>query len=386
MIDHPDRLSPRFPPVIQPQVKNEITDALERIGADFGYSSAACGADILFIEAMLERSAEINIVLPFNKADFIETSVRFAGPDWLARFDRVMEKAKKIYYATEEGYLNDDVLFNYGAAQIFGMGILRAKQLESDVLLLSVADSGSEIQTGGTLENIFSWKDCGYETELIDLSKIRNQAGQYNNKQRDDTSDNLNVAHPHAFTQAVSIARDIRTMLFADVVGFSKIGEAEAPSFFVDFLNEIADMIHSYPVGPAFYNTWGDGLFLVYQDIEAAADIALLLRDTVKNKDWQSVGLPEETSIRIGMHAGPVYSAHDPIVNRQNYYGSHVNRAARIEPVTTPGSVFISEQTACLLALTNNDSFTCDYLGPIDLAKKYGSGVLYRLRRKNEIE
>jgi len=106
----------------------------------------------------------------------------------------------------------------------------------------------------------------------------------------------------------------------------------------------------------------------------------------VKQKKWEDVGLPMETNIRIGLHTGPVYSATDPIINKHNYYGTHVNRAARIEPITTPGSVFISEQAASILTSTNNDNFICDYLGSIDLAKKYGTGVIYRLRRKGEVE
>ena len=102
--------------------------------------------------------------------------------------------------------------------------------------------------------------------------------------------------------------------------------------------------------------------------------------------DWEKVDLPNDTNIRIALHAGPVYCAHDPIIQKENFFGAHVNRAARIEPVTTPGSVFVSEQTACLLATQGSKAFSCDYLGVMDFAKKFGSGALYRLRRTNEID
>ena len=85
MIDAPNVERPRFPPDIEPRVRTGITAVLERLGADFGYSSVACGADILFVEAMLERGGEAHIVLPFKREDFVETSVRFAGADWVAR-------------------------------------------------------------------------------------------------------------------------------------------------------------------------------------------------------------------------------------------------------------------------------------------------------------
>ena len=47
---------------------------------------AACGGDILFIEACLKRNMRVEILLPFAEADFIKESVAFAGDDWVTRF------------------------------------------------------------------------------------------------------------------------------------------------------------------------------------------------------------------------------------------------------------------------------------------------------------
>lgn len=384
MIDALDREIARFTPDMEAAVKQAIVDDLDRLDAGFAYCSAACGADILFIEAMLERDAEVHVILPFKKEDFIMTSVAFAGDEWVRRFNDVIERAEYITYATDEGFLNDQILFEYCASLMSGMAILRADQLETEPVLLAVLESSDEIKLGGTLANVLNWKKSGYKTEIIELDKMK--TAQHENDVVTTEQNNIAVNEVKNTTLSHSISRNIKTMLFADVVGFSKLGEEEAPSFFVNFLEEIAHIIHSHSVPPTFCNTWGDGIFLVYDEIEVAADIALYIRDKVKQKNWQKVGLPEETNIRIGLHTGPVYSANDPIIKQHNFYGTHVNRAARIEPITTPGSVFISEQAASILTLANNDEFICGYLGSIDLAKKYGSGVLYRLRRKGEIE
>ena len=61
------------------------------------------------------------------------------------------------------------------------------------------------------------------------------------------------------------------------------------------------------------------------------------------------LGLPTDTTIRIGLHAGPVYPQWDQLIGRVNYFGTHVNRAARIEPKTPPGCVYTSEQFAALV-------------------------------------
>ena len=111
MVDRPGQALSRFPAAAEESVRTAIHEALDRYGAGFGYSSAACDADILFIEEMLDRGGEVHIVLPFKRDDFVETSVAFAGSDWVARFHCVLERATVVNFATNEGYLGDDVLF-----------------------------------------------------------------------------------------------------------------------------------------------------------------------------------------------------------------------------------------------------------------------------------
>ena len=261
------------------------------------------------------------------------------------------------------------------------MALLRAAQLGVEPAMLAVLDQGTAPKTGGTAENVKRWVDRGNTAEILELSGMREDIKPAAASPTPDP-----VARATGQNRSHRIARNIRTMLFGDVVGFSKLGEEAAPSFFVEFLGQVAQVIESSDPQPETCNTWGDGLYIVFADVIPAARFALQLRDMVVNKDWSTVGLPVDTNIRLGMHAGPVYGAIDPIIERYNYFGSHVNRAARIEPITTPGSIFLTEQTASLLAASGDGEFECDYLGVMDLAKKYGSGALYRLRRTNEIE
>src|SRR4029079_7031723 len=51
-------------------------------------------------------------------------------------------------------------------------------------------------------------------------------------------------------------------------------------------------------------------------------------------------------NVRIGLHTGPVVVHYAPVVRRLGFTGSHVNRAARIEPIARPGEVFASEEFA----------------------------------------
>jgi hypothetical protein len=113
-------------------------------------------------------------------------------------------------------------------------------------------------------------------------------------------------------------------------------------------------------------------LFLVFSDTEAAGRFALELCDLVASTDWFSKGLPQDFNIRVSLHAGPVYSFHEPITDGPNYIGAHVNQAARVEPITPPGQVYATQAFAALAAAEGTRAFSCEYVGRIHLAKGFG--------------
>lgn len=384
MLDKPGRDSERFPARVEPQVTAAIGAALAETDAGFGYCSAACGADILFIEQMQRRRAEVHVVLPFDRGDFLDTSVRFAGGDWPQRFERALGNATSVSYAVQERHLGDDMLFEYTASLSQGAALLRARQLDSEALLLTVVDETDKERPGGTRTALAAWEKLGLPARKIDLGKIR--AGAARVRKPDLVSAPGFTEVEQAPLRSSTVRRQIKTMLFADMVGFSKLQEEDTPAFLVHFLGEIARVIAAGEVPPAFQNTWGDGLFMVFDQVTVGAGFALRLRDAVRRTDWRAHGLPPDTAIRIGMHCGPVFPAVDPILGRGNFFGSHVNRAARIEPVTAAGAVYVSEQMAALLTASGARQFACDFLGSIPLAKHFGDSLLYRLRRADEGE
>jgi len=330
---------------------------------------------------MIDRGCELAVVLPFRREDFVDTSVAFAGPHWVKRFDAVLARASQVSYATTEPYFGDDCLFSYATDVMHGQAVLRARELETDVTMLAVVDDGAAQHTGGTVTNVRRWEESGLPARIIDLRELRNRASR---------ADAAAVVPPHVDAtpdqhSAFRGRRAIVTMLFADVVGFSKLGEEHAPSFVSRFLGAVEAELKSAARPPRFANTWGDGLFIAFDDVTAGAEFALHLRDAIRSANWGSAGLPH-IGIRIGMHTGPVFPIHDPVVGRTNFFGSHVNRAARVEPVAAPNSVFMTEQTASALLALREPRFACDYVGLVPLAKNYGESRVYRLRRNAEAE
>jgi hypothetical protein len=173
MVDAPDRASPRFPARIEATLAAQIAQRLALLNAGFGYCSAACGADLLFIEAMLERGAEVHVTLPFAREDFIATSVAFGGRDWVERFERALLRATSVNYGVQERFLGDESLFAYASALIQGAALLRARELETEPMLLAVVDRDADLLTGGTREMLENWERLGLRSERIDPAPIR---------------------------------------------------------------------------------------------------------------------------------------------------------------------------------------------------------------------
>ena len=149
MIDPPN-LRGRFPPHLESGVAVEVRKRIDRLGIGFAYGSLACGADLIFAEACIERGIELNVVLPFNIDEFTRLSVDRGGAAWRPRFDACLAKARTVTYATEGEYLGDEMLFAYASQLAMGLALLRAQNLESGAVQLAVWDGEDSGARAGT--------------------------------------------------------------------------------------------------------------------------------------------------------------------------------------------------------------------------------------------
>jgi class 3 adenylate cyclase len=71
----------------------------------------------------------------------------------------------------------------------------------------------------------------------------------------------------------------------------------------------------------------------------------------------------------------------DPIAQRVGYWGRELTRAARIEPRTPEGQVYVTDAFAALLALEPAPRFVPEYVGRVTTAKDFETIPMFRLRR-----
>lgn len=89
MIDAPDRPTPRFPAAMELQAAQKIAEVLRQLAAgpdDLALTQGACGGDLMFSEACLQRGVKLFWLQPFAEPKFIRASVLGCGTDWLRRY------------------------------------------------------------------------------------------------------------------------------------------------------------------------------------------------------------------------------------------------------------------------------------------------------------
>ncbi len=364
--------SARFDAELERPVAERIAEVVRRHPPGYAYGSLASGADILWAEALLAAGSELHVILPFDRDEFLERSVAESGPGWTERFERCVNAATSIQFATNDAFLGDDVLFRYGTELAMGLALLRARYLDAEVRQFAVWDGEPAAGAAGTAIDIATWRRRGGSTTVITPSA-------------EAPVSELTAPPPATEPGPPEAGHDggrvVRAMLFGDVKGFSKLTDEQLPTFSTEVLGAIAGALAPYRAEIWHTNTWGDAVYLVLSDAVTAAACALDLQDALAALDLEAAGLPATLALRLGGHIGPVFPTHDPVLDELGFMGSHVSRTARIEPVTPPGIVYVTEPFAAALELDGRSEFGCDYVGHMAAAKDYGRLRMYRLRR-----
>ena len=385
----PPHFVPRFPAGKERPVTDGIRRTLDKLGPRFGYCSAACGGDIIFIEQMQKRGCKVHVVLPYSKEVFISDCVcvandrppeeHFQGREWHARFDKAIEDAESITVLGDKRPDDNAMASDCCNRVVLGLGLMETQSSAERLTLVALWDGWSGDAPGGTRSMIKLATGRGVNIEYI--TELQPQT----------VTEILQTASPPpgigAQPARAALGQEppqqICAILFADVMRFSDLDETKIPLFVKGYLNPLATLVQQARqggYGPLDFNTWGDGLFCVFDSMLKAGEFALKLQQFTGSGDWRVEGNADNLKLRIALHAGPVYRVPDPIFPKEMFIGTNVNLAARMEPKTPPGEVYCSQTFAALAAVEGVRDFTCTYVNKIALPKNAGEHLIYALK------
>jgi adenylate cyclase len=156
------------------------------------------------------------------------------------------------------------------------------------------------------------------------------------------------------------------TIAFADLVGFTRLGEVVAPQGLEQLSHRLADLARDVAVPPVrFIKTIGDEVMLVSADPVALLEAVMYLVDATDGDDFPS--------LRAGIATGMAVS------RAGDWFGSPVNLASRVTGAARPGSVLVSESTRD--AIGDDERYTWSFAGARHLKNIKSDVKLYRPRR-----
>jgi hypothetical protein len=307
-------------------VAGKVAEVLAAENVGFGYGALAAGADIVIAEALLERGAELHLILPAGRHAFREASVARPGPDWIGRFDAVIARADSVRSVAPDTCRLHPLGVRLAAEAAMGAAVMQARMLASEPVQLLILDrSHPQADVGGVSAWISSvWTAAGRREHVLSAPRVR-------------------AADRNADPAATSVA--LAAILAVE------IGGAEGPGD--EDLQALSQAVAAV-LPPLTPPRWaGPALILVYDAAAKAAKAALSLSAALKQS-------------RIGGHYGLMRQAPDPFGGPPLLLGEAAGLAGRIAMSAPPQAVHLSEDFACALhAAQRGDHPRTEYVGDL---------------------
>lgn len=135
-------------------------------------ASAACGADIIALEAASALSVRTCIVLPFDSPRFRLTSVIDRGEAWGPRFDAVMRAAELRHDVTvlppEAG--DDEAAYGQATARIIADSLALAEHDGTRAIAIAIWDGVAREDADATRD--FITRALAADMEVISISTL----------------------------------------------------------------------------------------------------------------------------------------------------------------------------------------------------------------------
>lgn len=173
-------------------------------------------------------------------------------------------------------------------------------------------------------------------------------------------------ASERAEGQRLPGARQV-TIAFADLVGFTRLGEAVPPEELEQLAHRLADLARDVAVPPVrFIKTIGDEVMLVSSDPVPLLDAVMDLVEATDGDD-------DFPRLRVGVATGMAVS------RAGDWFGSPVNLASRVTGSARPGSILVSESAR--EAIGDDERYTWSFAGARHLKGIKSDVKLFRARR-----
>lgn len=181
MIDKPDRPEPRFPAAKEDVARQAIREAIEQERAiapiAYGIAGGASGGDILFHEVCAELGIPTRLYLALPREEYIVASVKSAGPQWVERFNQLLNKHPEMRVLSETEDLPSWLVERedeYNIWQRNSLWLLHNALAEQDlsVTLIALWNGKTGDGPGGTADLVDQAGQRGAKVVILDTKEL----------------------------------------------------------------------------------------------------------------------------------------------------------------------------------------------------------------------
>jgi len=305
-----------------------------------------------------EVAAKSEVSVEFLEKNWRALGMSRPGDDDKVFSERDVEAAKRVKDLRDIGIPEDEML---QVSRVIGMTMSQLAAANRGLGMRVFAEKGdSELEVGNRFAAIAQGVGplLGSILEYALQLHMREQI-------RHDAFASAEISSEAEAGIEISVA-------FADLVGFTKLGERLDPAGIGDLTQELSNMASEVAGGPVrLVKLIGDAVMLTSQDPKCLLDAAL---DLVAASEGKGDGFP---LLRGGV-------AHGRAVARGgDFYGRPVNLASRITGIARPGSVLCDEAMHDAVA---ENGYRWSFAGARSLKGIDGEEKLFRARTESEPE
>jgi adenylate cyclase len=277
---------------------------------------------------------------------------RVDDPDALVHLQADAEAASRAAVFVDAGFTREQVI---AVTRVLGQGMAQTAEVMRQVVLEAVIEPGAtELQIAKAYGELVQRVSPLLGPMVEDVLRLQLRHGL--------ETEAVSVAERAA--GKLPGARQV-TVCFADLVGFTRLGEAVPPEELESLANRLSALARDVAAPPVgFIKTIGDAVMFVSTDAAALLHAALELLAAAEKED-----LPQ---LRVGLATG------DAVRRAGDWFGSPVNMASRVTAAARPGSVLVAEQTR--EAIGDPDGVDWSFAGPRHLKGIKGEVKLFRAR------
>jgi adenylate cyclase len=282
---------------------------------------------------------------------------RVEDPDAAVLLRADSEAAARVKVFIDMGFTREQLI---AVSRVLGQGLAQTAEVMRQVVLEAVLEPGAtELELARAYEVLVRQVSplLGPLSEDVLRLQLRHSL----------ETEAVNVAERAAGT--LPGARDI-TVAFADLVGFTRLGEGVPPEELEHLANRLSGLARDAVAPPVrFIKTIGDAVMFVSTDAVALLRTALELVALAEKFD-------DFPQLRVGVASGQAVS------RAGDWFGSPVNVASRVTGVARPGGVLVAESAR--EAIGSADAFSWSFAGARRLKGVKEEVKLYRARASDE--